>query len=182
MGIKWVLNGYQMGIIKHWTGIKWVSSSIERVSNGYQQVSKGYRKGIEWVSKEYQTGIKWVSNEDHPRITWVSNEGRTRIARGLHEYQTSIKWVSHKDRICHLRDAWLYGTPRWVLAQTRQEACDRLETTVMRLSGTRENKQTNPRFLNPIIVLGIQKTQYWANLSLQRPWFSHSNYRTVSPY
>jgi hypothetical protein len=40
-------------------------------------------------------------------------------------------------------DAWLYGTPRWVLAQTRQEACDRLETTVMRPSGTRENKQTN---------------------------------------
>jgi hypothetical protein len=34
--------------------------------------------------------------------------------------------------IRHLRDAWLYGTPRWVLAQTRQEACDRLETTVMR--------------------------------------------------
>jgi hypothetical protein len=27
--------------------------------------------------------------------------------------------------------------------QTRQEACDRLETTVMRPSGTRENKQTN---------------------------------------
>jgi hypothetical protein len=45
--------------------------------------------------------------------------------------------------IRHLRDAWLYGTPRWVLAQTRQEACDRLETTVMRQSGTRENKQTN---------------------------------------
>jgi hypothetical protein len=45
--------------------------------------------------------------------------------------------------IRHLRDAWLYGTPRWVLAQTRQEACDRLETTVMRPSGTRENKQTN---------------------------------------
>jgi hypothetical protein len=42
--------------------------------------------------------------------------------------------------IRHLRDAWLYGTPRWVLAQTRQEACDRLETTVMR---PRENKQTN---------------------------------------
>jgi hypothetical protein len=39
--------------------------------------------------------------------------------------------------IRHLRDAWLYGTPRWVLAQTRQEACDRLETTVMRT-----NKQT----------------------------------------
>jgi hypothetical protein len=38
---------------------------------------------------------------------------------------------------------WLYGTPRWVLAQTRQEECDRLETTVMRPSGTRENKQTN---------------------------------------
>jgi hypothetical protein len=32
---------------------------------------------------------------------------------------------------------------RWVLAQTRQEACDRLETAVMRPSGTRENKQTN---------------------------------------
>jgi hypothetical protein len=45
--------------------------------------------------------------------------------------------------IRHLRDAWLYGTPRWVLAQSRQEACDRLETTVMRPSGTRENKQTN---------------------------------------
>jgi hypothetical protein len=30
---------------------------------------------------------------------------------------------------------------QWVLAQTRQEACDRLETTVMRPSGTRENKQ-----------------------------------------
>jgi hypothetical protein len=42
-----------------------------------------------------------------------------------------------------IRDAWLYGTPRWVLAQTRQEACDRLETTVMRPSGTRENKQKN---------------------------------------
>jgi hypothetical protein len=27
--------------------------------------------------------------------------------------------------------------------KTRQEACDRLETTVMRPSGTRENKQTN---------------------------------------
>jgi hypothetical protein len=47
--------------------------------------------------------------------------------------------------IRHLRDAWLYGTPRWVLAQTQQEACDRLETTVMRPSGTRENKQTNNR-------------------------------------
>jgi hypothetical protein len=46
-------------------------------------------------------------------------------------------------KIRHLRDAWLYGTPRWVLAQTRQEACDRLETTVMRPSETRENKQTN---------------------------------------
>jgi hypothetical protein len=45
--------------------------------------------------------------------------------------------------IRHLRDAWLYGTPRWVLAQTRQEACDRLETTVMRPGGTHENKQTN---------------------------------------
>jgi hypothetical protein len=33
------------------------------------------------------------------------------------------------------RDAWLYGTPRWVLAQTRQEACDR-PTTVMRPSVT----------------------------------------------
>jgi hypothetical protein len=44
--------------------------------------------------------------------------------------------------IRHLRDAWLYGTPRWVLAQTRQEACDRMETTVMRPSGTRKNKQT----------------------------------------
>jgi hypothetical protein len=42
-----------------------------------------------------------------------------------------------------MRDAWHYRTPRWVLAQTRQEACDRLETTVMRPSGTRENKQTN---------------------------------------
>jgi hypothetical protein len=48
--------------------------------------------------------------------------------------------------IRHLRDAWLYGTPRWVLAQTRQEACDRLETTVMR--GTRENKQTNSQYLD----------------------------------
>jgi hypothetical protein len=35
---------------------------------------------------------------------------------------------------------------RWVLAQTRQEACDRLETAVMRPSGTRENKQTNKHF------------------------------------
>jgi hypothetical protein len=50
--------------------------------------------------------------------------------------------------IRHLRDAWLYGTPRWVLAQTRQEACDRLETTVMRPSGTRENKQTNKKTNN----------------------------------
>jgi hypothetical protein len=31
---------------------------------------------------------------------------------------------------------------RWVLAQTRQEACDRLETAVMRPSGTRDNKTT----------------------------------------
>jgi hypothetical protein len=34
----------------------------------------------------------------------------------------------------------------FVTGQTRQEACDRLETTVMRPSGTREkqtNKQTN---------------------------------------
>jgi hypothetical protein len=38
--------------------------------------------------------------------------------------------------IRHLRDAWLYGTPRWVLAQTRQEACDRLERV-------KTNKQTN---------------------------------------
>jgi hypothetical protein len=45
--------------------------------------------------------------------------------------------------VAAIGDAWLYGTPRWVLAQTRQEACDRLETTVMRPSGTRENKQTN---------------------------------------
>jgi hypothetical protein len=35
---------------------------------------------------------------------------------------------------------------RWVLAQTRQEACDRLETAVIRPSGTRENKQTNINF------------------------------------
>jgi hypothetical protein len=48
------------------------------------------------------------------------------------------------------RDAWLYGTPPWVLAQTRQEACDRLETTVMRPSGTRENKQTT-YFPGPIL-------------------------------
>jgi hypothetical protein len=34
-----------------------------------------------------------------------------------------------------------------VLAQTRQEACDRLETTVMRPSGTRENKQTNNKMI-----------------------------------
>jgi hypothetical protein len=43
------------------------------------------------------------------------------------------------------RDAWLYGTPRWVLAKTRQEACDRLETTVMRPSApgrVKTNKQT----------------------------------------
>jgi hypothetical protein len=45
--------------------------------------------------------------------------------------------------VAAIGDAWLYGTPRWVLAQTRQEACDRLETTVMRPFGTRENKQTN---------------------------------------
>jgi hypothetical protein len=45
--------------------------------------------------------------------------------------------------VAAIGDAWLYETPRWVLAQTRQEACDRLETTVMRPSGTRENKQTN---------------------------------------
>jgi hypothetical protein len=51
--------------------------------------------------------------------------------------------------IRHLRDAWLYGTPRWVLAQTRQEACDRLETTVMRPPGrVKTNKQTNKHFLN----------------------------------
>jgi hypothetical protein len=45
--------------------------------------------------------------------------------------------------IRHLRDAWLYGTPRWVLAQTRQEACDRLETTVMPPGRVKTNKQTN---------------------------------------
>jgi hypothetical protein len=55
---------------------------------------------------------------------------------------SQLRWDVVKN-IRHLRDAWLYGTPRWVLAQTRQEACDRLETTVMRPSGTRENKQTN---------------------------------------
>jgi hypothetical protein len=48
--------------------------------------------------------------------------------------------------VAAIGDAWLYGTPRWVLAQTRQEACDRLETTVMRPSGTRENKQTNKHY------------------------------------
>jgi hypothetical protein len=49
--------------------------------------------------------------------------------------------------VAAIGDAWLYGTPRWVLAQTRQEACDRLETTVMRPSGTRENKQTNKQYI-----------------------------------
>jgi hypothetical protein len=57
------------------------------------------------------------------------------------------------------RDAWLYGTPRWVLAQTRQEACDRLETTVMRPSGTRENKQqTN---MHKAKLLYINCEQYY---------------------
>jgi hypothetical protein len=42
--------------------------------------------------------------------------------------------------------------PLRVLALTRQEACDRLETTVMRPSGTRENKQTNiiPRLYSKV--------------------------------
>jgi hypothetical protein len=48
----------------------------------------------------------------------------------------------------------LYGTPWWVLAQTRQEACDRLETTVMRPSGTRENKQTTNIVVKFILQIG----------------------------
>jgi hypothetical protein len=85
-----------------------------------------------------------------------------------HWAQSVLGWVTAYKRLNHTKDwlalllarcciaswgidpdapwrryAWLYGTPRWVLAQTRQEACDRLETTVMRPSGTRENKQTN---------------------------------------
>jgi hypothetical protein len=77
--------------------------------------------------------------------------------------------------IRHLRDAWLYGTPRWVLAQTRQEACDRLETTAMRPSGTRE-KQTNKyldatikdpnKIVGPIIqeIVNITDAQKWGLL------------------
>jgi hypothetical protein len=62
--------------------------------------------------------------------------------------------------IRHLRDAWLYGTPRWVLAQTRQEACDRLETTVMRPPGTRENKQTNKcKKQDRFMYLRVNKTE-----------------------
>jgi hypothetical protein len=62
--------------------------------------------------------------------------------------------------IRHLRDAWLYGTPRWVLAQTRQEACDRLETTVTRPSGTRENKQQT------ILLNSCNNTNKWYFLTL----------------
>jgi hypothetical protein len=54
------------------------------------------------------------------------------------------------------RDAWFYGTPRWVLAQTRQEACDRLETTVMRPSGTRENKQN--KHITAVCKFFVQKS------------------------
>jgi hypothetical protein len=57
--------------------------------------------------------------------------------------------------IRHLRDAWLYGTPRWVLAQTRQEACDRLETTVMRHvppGRVKTKKQTNKVFAQAITL------------------------------
>jgi hypothetical protein len=54
--------------------------------------------------------------------------------------------------VAAIGDAWLYGTPRWVLAQTRQEVCDRLETTVMRPSGTRENKQTNKQIQHSFLT------------------------------
>jgi hypothetical protein len=48
---------------------------------------------------------------------------------------------------------------RWVLAQTRQEACDRLETAVMRPSGTRENKQTNKVSFKVLKVLFLNWKQ-----------------------
>jgi hypothetical protein len=66
--------------------------------------------------------------------------------------------------VAAIGDAWLYGTPRWVLAQTWQEACDRLETTVMRPSGTRENNKKNILFLVPYrtlilpIMVGLHET------------------------
>jgi hypothetical protein len=62
--------------------------------------------------------------------------------------------------VAAIGDAWLYGTPWWVLAQTRQEACDRLETTVMRPSGTRENKQTNNVFFVVQHIRDILTTEY----------------------
>jgi hypothetical protein len=44
--------------------------------------------------------------------------------------------------------------------KTRQEACDRLETTVMRPSGTRENKQTNKRPLKPELDGRLSSANY----------------------
>jgi hypothetical protein len=56
---------------------------------------------------------------------------------------------------------------RWVLAQTRQEACDRLETAVMRPSGTRENKQTNTSWAAlRCLVIKLFATVFLVDLSL----------------
>jgi hypothetical protein len=62
--------------------------------------------------------------------------------------------------------------------KTRQEACDRLETTVMRPSGTRENKQTMFRWQLycykqwPRFKQHAGRRVFWAVSALLRPIFS----------
>jgi hypothetical protein len=65
-------------------------------------------------------------------------------------------------------------SPRWVLAQTRQEACDRLETTVMRPSGTRE-KQTKQKSVSAELSdFGLWR-QLKAESEIKSPWTLKNN-------
>jgi hypothetical protein len=61
---------------------------------------------------------------------------------------------------------------RWVLAQTRQEACDRLETAVMRPSGTRDNKTTKQKQNSLIIFILSNLNQTALKNTLQLFLFS----------
>jgi hypothetical protein len=52
--------------------------------------------------------------------------------------------------------------------KTRQEACDRLETTVMRPSGTRENKQTNKSSDHVVIKFPVGiLCKYYSHMAIQ---------------
>jgi hypothetical protein len=72
--------------------------------------------------------------------------------------------------VAAIGDAWLYGTPRWVLAQTWQEACDRLETTVMRPSVCSNRKlwsQDLPRILRIGVELDLSQIRDLKRLQLE---------------